>query len=49
MDNNSKVFEAADVICLNCIENTLEDNSICEHCPVRKLVDYLNSKMKNGE
>lgn len=38
---NKKILESIDVICLNCIEDTLEDNSCCEDCPVRKLADFI--------
>ena len=38
---NKKILESIDVICLNCIEDTLEDNSCCEECPVRKLADFI--------
>ena len=49
MDDYFKIFEAVDIVCLNCIEDTLEDNSVCERCPVRKLVNFVNDKMKKGE
>lgn len=35
------VCEAIDVVCLNCVEDTLLDNSCCETCPVRKLYDSI--------
>lgn len=41
---NGAIFDAADVICLNCVEDTLNDNSVCENCPVRKLCNSLSSK-----
>ena len=31
-----KILEAADLICINCVEDTLNKN-ICDNCPVRKL------------
>lgn len=36
-----KLLEAIDVVCLNCVEDTLNDESICEKCPVRRLSDSL--------
>lgn len=39
-----KLTEASDIVCLNCIEDTLTDNSCCENCPVRKTLDYLKNK-----
>ena len=36
-----KILEAIDVVCLNCVENTLDDESICKKCPVRRLSDSL--------
>lgn len=35
-----RILEAVDVICINCVENTL-DTDVCEKCPVRKLHDEL--------
>lgn len=43
-ENENAIFDAADVICLNCVEDTLNDNSVCENCPVRKLCNSLSSK-----
>lgn len=40
-ENENAIFDAADVICLNCVEDTLNDNSVCENCPVRKLCNSL--------
>lgn len=31
-----KILEAADLICINCVEDTL-NKDICDNCPVRKL------------
>ena len=41
---NIKVLEAIDMVCLNCVEDTLQDNSCCDKCPVRKLCDSLVNK-----
>lgn len=38
-DTKNKVLKAIDLVCINCVEDTLEDNSCCETCPVRKLAD----------
>ena len=40
-DNYEKLMDAIDMVCLNCTQDTLEDNSCCEHCPVRQTVDYI--------
>ena len=31
------VLDAIDTVCLHCVEDTLNDESICSSCPVRKL------------
>lgn len=38
-----KILDAVDTICINCVEDTLNDNSVCENCPVRKLCNSLSS------
>lgn len=38
-----KILDAVDIVCLNCIEDTLEDNACCDTCPVRKLADSINN------
>lgn len=43
-ENENAIFDAADVICLNYVEDTLNDNSVCENCLVRKLCNSLSSK-----
>lgn len=42
-EKEDKILDAVDIVCLNCVENTLEDNSVCEKCPVRKLCNSLES------
>lgn len=42
--DNTKILEAIDIVCLNCVEDTLTDNSCCENCPVRKTHDSLTEK-----
>jgi len=44
--DKTKILEAIDIVCLNCVEDTLTDNSCCENCPVRKTADSLNKKKK---
>ena len=39
--------DAADVVCMNCVEDTLNDNSCCEKCPVRKTMDYIKNTKEN--
>ena len=38
-------LKAVDIVCLNCAENTLEDETICQNCPVRKTAELY----KKGE
>ena len=33
-----ELLDATNIVCLNCVENTLTQEEICEKCPVRKLV-----------
>ena len=40
------LLEAIDLVCLNCVEDTLKDNSCCEKCAVRKTADAV-SKQQN--
>lgn len=35
-----KILEAVDVLCMNCIEDTLHNN-VCDNCPVRKMCNEL--------
>lgn len=34
----SKYLEAVDLVCINCVENTTNEN-VCENCPVRRSCD----------
>lgn len=36
-----RFLEAVDEVCMNCIEDTIENPDICENCPVRKTCDFL--------
>ena len=40
-DEINNLLEAIDTVCMYCAEDTLEDNSCCETCPVRKTHDSL--------
>lgn len=40
----TQILDAADIICVNCIEDTLNNEGICEKCPVRKLCNSLEEK-----
>lgn len=35
------IFDAVDIVCMNCVEDTLNDHNICDACPVRKLCNSL--------
>ena len=42
-------LDAIDTVCMNCIEDTLNNEEICETCPVRKSADVFrasNSELK---
>lgn len=41
-----EVLNAIDVVCLNCVEDTLNNENICDNCPVRKLANALNEETK---
>ena len=47
--DNTKIIEAIDLVCLNCVEDTLTDNSCCENCPVRKTYNSLIKEKKEKE
>ena len=34
----SEILNATNIVCLNCVEDTLNKEEICENCPVRKLI-----------
>lgn len=36
-----KILDAADTVCVNCIEDTFNNPNICESCPVRKICTSL--------
>lgn len=38
-----KILDAIDVVCLNCIVDTLSDNRCCKTCPVRNTYDVVMS------
>ena len=37
-----KILDAVDIICLNCVEDTLDNPDVCDSCPVRKLCIAIN-------
>ena len=39
----NEILEAIGKVCLNCVEDTFEDYSVCDACAVRKLADYVNT------
>ena len=48
MNKEKEILDAVDVICLNCVEDTLSDENICSNCPVRKTsIVILAEKEKN--
>lgn len=43
----NEYIEAVDFVCLRCTEDTLNDETICEKCPVRKSMDiYRKANME---
>ena len=43
----NKYVEAVDFVCLRCTEDTLNDDDICNKCPVRKSMDIYKKENKN--
>jgi hypothetical protein len=43
--NESEIIKAIDVVCINCVEDTLEDENKCDNCPVRKLAMKIEEKI----
>ena len=43
-DRADQILDAVDVVCINCVEDTLNNDGICEKCPVRKLCNSLDEK-----
>lgn len=41
-EETKKITDAIDVVCLNCIEDTINSSEVCCRCPVRKLSESLN-------
>lgn len=41
----TKILDAIDLVCLNCVEDTLNNENICDNCPVRKLADHIDEDM----
>lgn len=36
--------EAADRVCIECVENTLEHPEVCDSCPVRKSYEMISDE-----
>ena len=36
-----EILNAVDVVCINCVEDTLTKEGMCESCPVRKLSEAI--------
>lgn len=36
-----KILDAVDTVCMNCVEDTLNNPNTCESCPVRKMCTSL--------
>ena len=41
-----KYIEAVDFVCLRCTEDTLNNELICDKCPVRKSMDFYKKEDK---
>jgi len=39
--------DAVNTVCLMCCEDTLNDENICNKCPVRKTVEKMNKEKEN--
>ena len=42
-DKETQFLNAVDTVCLNCTQDTLNDETVCEKCPVRRTVDDKNT------
>lgn len=40
-NDTDEVLKATDAICLNCVEDTLNNEDICDTCAVRKLCEQI--------
>lgn len=40
-EEEKEILNAIDVVCINCVEDTLNNENICENCPVRKLSESM--------
>lgn len=45
-----KILDAINLVCLNCVEDTLSDENICSNCPVRKtsIVIFAEKEENHG-
>lgn len=39
-------LDAVNTVCMNCVEDTLNNEGICENCPVRHTVDATKETIK---
>jgi hypothetical protein len=46
---NNNIISAIDIVCLNCVEDTLNNENVCDNCPVRKLSNKLEREVDNYE
>ena len=40
-EESGKILDAIDTVCINCVEDTLNNQDKCKDCPVRKLSESL--------
>ena len=40
-NKEEEILNATNIVCLNCVEDTLNNEDICDSCPVRKLCESL--------
>ena len=45
MNSEKEILAAIDIVCLNCVEDTLNNEHACDNCPVRKLAGCVGSPM----
>lgn len=42
-EEEKRILEAVDVVCMNCVMDTL-NTSVCDNCPVRIMCESLHNK-----
>ena len=40
-NKEEEILNATNIVCLNCVEDTLNKEEECDNCPVRKLCESL--------